>query len=307
MSSRQQLPPQIRKITVTDHTSGRPVVRYQVTVDAGVSPDTGRRKQTRMRFTTEKDARDHLSATQAAVAVGTYVARSKRTVRQVVDEWVASKHNLKASTLLGHKSKLSAVTDELGEVEVQKLSKAHLDALVKRLRAGEVEGRSAWSPRSVNYMLSIFTSALESELRQGNVVRNVAALVERMDESGRAEMKTLTQDQMFKIIDHECRDRHLWTLALYGLRRGCGSEVVVCRSERRDRDDRGEPCSRQAPSADRDAEVEEVEADPSGAPRGRRRTEGRAQASDRGSPCRGFAVSRRRVCGQQPAWRAFAP
>ena len=139
---------------------------------------------------------------------------------QVVDEWLASKHNLKASTLLGHKSKLSAVTDELGEVEVQKLSKAHLDDLVKRLRAGEVEGRSAWSPRSVNYLLSIFTSALESELRQGNVVRNVAALVERMDESGRAEMKTLTQDQMFRILDHECQDRHLWTLALYGLRRG---------------------------------------------------------------------------------------
>ena len=91
MSRRQQLPPQIRKITVTDRTSGRPVVRYQVTIDAGISPDTGRRKQTRMRFTTEKDARDHLSATQAAVAVGTYVARSKRTVRQVVDEWVASK------------------------------------------------------------------------------------------------------------------------------------------------------------------------------------------------------------------------
>ncbi len=184
MAKRQQLPPQIKKLSVKDRGTGQTVVRYQVTVDAGHDAETGKRKQTRMRFTTEKDARDYLSTTQAAVAVGTYVARSKRTVRQVVDEWVVSKHNLKASTLLGHKSKLSAVTDELGEVEVQKLSKAHLDDLVKRLRAGEVEGRSAWSPRSVNYMLSIFTSALESELKQGNVVRNVAALVERMDESG---------------------------------------------------------------------------------------------------------------------------
>ena len=25
---------------------------------------------------------------------------------------------------------------------------------------------------------------------------------------------------MFRILDHECRDRHLWALALYGLRRG---------------------------------------------------------------------------------------
>jgi integrase len=102
MTNRQQLPPQIRKIEVRDRSTGKTVVRYQVTVDAGISPDTGKRKQTRTRFTTEKDARDHLSATQAAVAVGTYVARSKRTVRRVVDEWLASKHNLKASTLLGH-------------------------------------------------------------------------------------------------------------------------------------------------------------------------------------------------------------
>ena len=25
---------------------------------------------------------------------------------------------------------------------------------------------------------------------------------------------------LFTILDHECRDRHLWALALYGMRRG---------------------------------------------------------------------------------------
>ncbi len=38
-SKRQQLPPQIRKITVTDRSTGKPVVRYQVTVDAGIRPE----------------------------------------------------------------------------------------------------------------------------------------------------------------------------------------------------------------------------------------------------------------------------
>jgi integrase len=33
-------------------------------------------------------------------------------------------------------------------------------------------------------------------------------------------MRTLTEHDMFRILDHECRDRHLWTLALYALRRG---------------------------------------------------------------------------------------
>jgi integrase len=32
--------------------------------------------------------------------------------------------------------------------------------------------------------------------------------------------RTLTADEMFAILDHDCRDRHLWALALYGLRRG---------------------------------------------------------------------------------------
>jgi integrase len=39
-------------------------------------------------------------------------------------------------------------------------------------------------------------------------------------------MRTLTDAEMFRILDHECRDRHLWTLALYGARRG---EIVGLR------------------------------------------------------------------------------
>lgn len=41
MSKRQQLPPQIKKVQVLDRRTGKTVVRYQVTVDAGVDPATG--------------------------------------------------------------------------------------------------------------------------------------------------------------------------------------------------------------------------------------------------------------------------
>ena len=82
-SKRQQLPPQIRKITVTDRSSGKPVVRYQVTVDAGISPETGKRRQIRRRFATEKEARAELSQTQGGVNAGTYVHTSKLTVERL--------------------------------------------------------------------------------------------------------------------------------------------------------------------------------------------------------------------------------
>ena len=56
-------------------------------------------------------------------------------------------------------------------------------------------------------------------MAQGNVVRNVARLVDRVAGDPQT-FRTLTDAEMFRILDHECRDRHLWALALYGLRRG---------------------------------------------------------------------------------------
>jgi len=220
MSTRQQLPPQIKKVQVADRRTGKTVLRYQLTVDAGHDPESGRRRQIRRRFTTEAAARAELASVQGAVTAGTYVHSTKLTVDQVCEEWLASKHSLKASTLLGHRSKLAALRDELGHVEVQKLSKADLDTLVGRLRRGEVEGRKKkWTPRSCNYLLYLTTAVLDDQMKQGNVARNVARLVDRVAGNPR-KYRTLTADEMFTILDHDCRDRHLWALALYGLRRG---------------------------------------------------------------------------------------
>jgi integrase len=121
--------------------------------------------------------------------------------------------------LLEHRSKLAALRDELGHLEVQKLSKADLDTLVGRLRRGEVEGRKKWTPRSCNYLLHLATAVLDDQVKQGNIVRNVARLVDRVAAAA-SKYRTLTADEMFTILDHDCRDRHLWALALYGLRRG---------------------------------------------------------------------------------------
>jgi integrase len=140
-------------------------------------------------------------------------------VCQACDSWLLSKHALKPSTIAGHRVSLGPIRSELGHIEIQKLTKADLDGLIGRLRRGEVPGRKRWSARSVNYMLYLCTAVLEDQVAQGNAVRNVAKLVDRIaGEAG--EMRALTERDMFRILDHECRDRHLWALALYGLRRG---------------------------------------------------------------------------------------
>src|SRR5215211_4067928 len=123
-SKRQQLPPQIKKVEVTDRSTGKLVVRYQVTVDAGHDPQSGRRRQVRRRFATERAARAELAWIQGGVSAGTYVHSNRLTVDQACEAWLESKHALKRSTLRGHKVSLQPLRDELGTIEVQKLTKA---------------------------------------------------------------------------------------------------------------------------------------------------------------------------------------
>jgi hypothetical protein len=78
--ARQQLPPQIKKIDVRDRRTGKTVVRYQVTVDTGINPQTSRRQQVRRRYATEKQARDALAEITQQVATDAFVPRKAVTV-----------------------------------------------------------------------------------------------------------------------------------------------------------------------------------------------------------------------------------
>lgn len=227
---RQQLPPQIKKIELDRTHRGRPVVRYKLTVDIGTDPVTGKRKQLRKRFVTEAEARAELARVQGDLARGVHVTPSKTTVAEVIDAWLASKHALKPSTLRGHRVVLQPVVAELGEVEVQKLTRRDIDELVAALRAGGLPTpsgapRKPWAARTVNYLLSVLSAALADQVKQGTLVRNVAALVDRLP-GEQHEMRTFTPGEVEQLLRVSKGDRygHAWVLALCGLRRGeiCG-------------------------------------------------------------------------------------
>ncbi|WP_228461291.1 tyrosine-type recombinase/integrase [Gordonia spumicola] len=170
-------------------------------------------------FKTEREARDFHARTLGASAAGTYVHSSKRTVEQACADWLASKHGLKTTTRRGYKSSLQPVRDELGTILIQRLTKRDVDDLVVALRAGEVDGRRAFTPRTVNQMLGLLSQVLDSEQAQGHVVRNVAKLVDKIPANPKR-YRTLTETEMYAVLDHGCRKRHLWHLALFGMRRG---------------------------------------------------------------------------------------
>lgn len=228
--ARQQLPPQIKKVELDRKERGKPVVRYQLTVDIGVDPDTGKRKQLRKRFATEAEARDELSKVQNAVTAGTYVHNSKTTVADMIDNYLTSKHALKPSTAAGYRVSLAPVRQKLGDKPIQKLTRRHLDELIVELRAGDLptlEGneRKPWKARTVNQMLTVLGSALDALVKEGVLVRNVAALIDKLPDE-RTESDTWSPEEVERFL-LESRDDpylHAWYLALCGLRRGeiCG-------------------------------------------------------------------------------------
>ena len=155
MSSRRQLPPQIKKIEVTDRKTGKTVVRYQLTVDAGVNPETGKRQQVRRRYATEKLARDALAEIGDTAATGMFVARSAVTVETLCDDWLASLHNARATTVNAYRFSLAPLRERHGDLPAQKLTRPDLDKLLIELRDGGTttakgQPRRAWSARSLN-------------------------------------------------------------------------------------------------------------------------------------------------------------
>jgi integrase len=183
MVERRQLPPQIKRIELARRAGGRPVVRYQLTIDVGTVDR--KRKQLRKRYATEREAREALDEIRGEVAKGTYVHPSALTVEEACANWLMSRHGIKPKSKSGYDGVLAPVRAELGQLPVQKLTRGDVDGLVTRLRDGQVaraDGakRRPWSARSCNYLLGTLSQVLDQLVHDGTLVRNVVAHVDRV-------------------------------------------------------------------------------------------------------------------------------
>jgi integrase len=225
--ARQQLPPQIKKIEVTDRKSGaKSVVRYQVTVDAGINPETGKRQQVRRRYASEKKARDALAEITQQASVGTFVPRKAVTVEELCKDWLASLHNARVTTINGYAYVLAPLRERYGHLAAQKLTRQDLDKLLIELRDGGTKTtkgriRAAWSPRSLNAAIDAWRLVLAYGCERRELAHNAAASMKKVPR-GRREMATYTPAEIQLVLRAADSDRngHLWYLALSGLRRG---------------------------------------------------------------------------------------
>jgi integrase len=224
--ARQQLPPQIKKIEVTDRRTGKAGVKYQLRVDGGTNPATGERQQVKRRFNTEKEARSALAEIADQASKGAFVARKTMTVDDLCDDWIASLHNARATTINAYRFSLAPLRERHGDLPVQRLTRPHLDRLLTDLREGATTTakgypRRAWSARSLNKAVDAWRGVLDYGVERRDISKNVAASMKKVPR-GRREMQTYTPDEIRLVLRaaDKARNGHLSYLALSGLRRG---------------------------------------------------------------------------------------
>jgi integrase len=199
-------------------------VRWDVVVDLGNDPVTGKRRQRKKTFTTKKEAQAALTNWQADIDKGVAVDRSPLTVGKYMAHWLGAlaAHRVRATTLESYEDKTRLyILPSSGQTPLQKLTPAMLQALYARLLAGEGAQRSL-SPRTVRYTHAILRMALKEAERVGLVARNAADRVSPpRDRRPPIETWDTAEVRRFLAVAEDDGYSPVWLLALHtGMRRG---------------------------------------------------------------------------------------
>ncbi len=178
----------------------------------------GRRQRRRGGFATRREAQAFLTDTLARVGDGSYVAPSKLTVGQWLEQWLpAVQTTVKPQTGKKYETVVRChLSPQVGSVRLSALAGAHLTALYGELAR---EGLAAGTIRNVHAVIS---RALSDAVREGKVNRNVAKLA-RPPRRAPTRATAWTAAEVQRFLEHVSDDRlfALWRLAaVSGMRRG---------------------------------------------------------------------------------------
>jgi integrase len=200
-----------------------------------VGPDGGPRKQLkRGAYPTQKAAQEALNDVLAAVQRGAFATPDRLTFGQYLETWLATLpgKGRKPTTVESYSRhmRVHVVSHPVARVRLQNLSPLHLDQLyAELLDHGRADGTGGLSMRTVRFVHSVISKALNDAVRKRLVVVNVAtaASAPSTKASRPPEAQVWTLDQLHRFLDHVADDpyRAMWRLAaMTGMRRGelCG-------------------------------------------------------------------------------------
>ncbi|MEP9391192.1 site-specific integrase [Gordonia sp. VNK1] len=121
---------------INKHTAANGTVSYWFQIDVGTRPDGSRNRQ-RFTYRTMAEARREYRRISTEVAAGTYVARQTITLDEFLTGWLDGRRDIRPVTLAGYRHALKPVIERLGGVQLQHLTKTHIDDLVEwRMNSG---------------------------------------------------------------------------------------------------------------------------------------------------------------------------
>ena len=165
------------------HVRQRSKGSWEVTIDVGADPATGRRVR---HFETvrgnKRDAQLRLAELLTSMQTGTYVKPKQLTVGEWLGEWVKSyvKTHCAPRTVESYESEIRRqIVPKLGRVQLIQLQPYHLqDYYNQALADGRTDGKGGLSNRTVQYHHRIISEALSHAIKMGLLYRNVADAVD---------------------------------------------------------------------------------------------------------------------------------
>ena len=199
---------------------------WAVVVDLPHDPVTGKRRQKwHSGFKIRRDADRALTDILSRLNQGAYIAPSKKTLSEFLDEWLAdTKDTIRASTYATYETMIrTQIKPRIGNVRLPDLNSFVLNEFYRVLLAsGRKDGKGGLSPATVRYAHSVLRKALNDALRANLVPRNVADAARPPRVPG-AKIRTWSARELRTFLDHVEGDRlyaAYVVAATTGMRRG---------------------------------------------------------------------------------------
>lgn len=202
-------------------------VRWRFRIDLPPDAD-GRRRQRTITAKTEAEAIRLQARARGELSVGTYVEPSRQTVDDLLDTLFEVKSvKWRAGSLHSATSAAGHVRKALGPIPAQKLTRQHVARLARTLLTEGGRENRGRSPKTVRQSIALLHAALEIGVKDGLVVRNVAAGIELpRPEEPEMHVWNAAELEEFLQFTHDHWLHVGFELSALGLRRG---EVLALR------------------------------------------------------------------------------
>jgi len=201
--------------------------KYQVVLELGYD-DQGKRmrKYVQPKVETRALAKKLLAMKIAEIERGEYVDPNagKTTVKSFLEQWLETKTDIENTTKESYQEVIDTrIVPRIGSIPLNKLTPMHLESFkLDLLKNGRRDGKGGLSSRSVEYTLSILSSALEKAVDWDIILRNPMRKVD-MPAKKSDKVPPFTNEQVKKILEF-LKDDSMYAafvvLVATGVRRG---------------------------------------------------------------------------------------